>query len=213
LSGRLEYPFRVSNPLIADRLTFIDRAISPAVRPRSYSRPIRSTSAADQRRVFFLDVRRGDVAIGLPSHVQIAAISKETVLAELAKLAFSNMLDYIEIDADGQPRLDFSALTRDQAAAIHEVVVETRTEERDDGSPIIIVKSKFKLADKRSPLVDLGKHLGLFKERVEHTGKDDGPIKVKSYTDIEVARLIGRMLTKVAGASPLQAGEAGDIAD
>jgi transposase len=100
-----------------------------------------------------------------------------------------------------------------QRENLHEVVVETRTEERDDGSPIIIVKSKFKLADKRSPLVDLGKHLGLFKERVEHTGKDDGPIEVKSYTDIEVARLIGRMLTKVAGASPLQAGEAGDIAD
>jgi hypothetical protein len=79
-------------------------------------------------------------------------------------------------------------------------VVETRTEERDDGPPIIITKTRFKLADKRGPLVDLGKHLGIFKERVEHSGPDGGPIEVKQYTDIEAARLIGRLLTKV-GAS------------
>jgi hypothetical protein len=89
---------------------------------------------------------------------------------------------------------------RDQAAPIHELVVETRTEERDDGSPIVIVKTRFKLADKRGPLTDLGKHLGLFKERVEHSGPDGGPVEVKQYTDIEAARLIGRLLTRV-GAS------------
>src|SRR5712671_3606489 len=49
------------------------------------------------------------------------------------------MADYMEIGADGQPRLDFSRLTRDEAAAIHEVVVETRTEERDDGPPITLL--------------------------------------------------------------------------
>lgn len=125
------------------------------------------------------------------------AVTKEAVLVELARLSFSNMLDYIEIGADGQPRLDFSALTRDQAAAIRELVVETRTEERDDGPPIIITKTRFKLADKRGPLVDLGKHLGIFKERVEHSGPDGGPIEVKQYTDIEAARLIGRLLSRV----------------
>ena len=125
------------------------------------------------------------------------AISKERVLDELAKLAFSNMADYLKIGADGQPRVDFSKLTRDQAAAIHEVVVETRTEERDDGPPIIITKTRFKLTDKRGALVDLGKHLGLFKERVEHSGPNGGPVEMKQYSDIEAARLIGRLLSRV----------------
>jgi phage terminase small subunit len=137
-----------------------------------------------------------------------STITAARVLDELAKLAFSNMLNYMAIGADGEPRLDFSALSRDQAAAIHELVVETRTEERENGPPAVIVKTRFKLADKRGPLVDLGKHLGLFKERVEHTGKDSGPMEVKPvYSDIEVARWIGRLLNKVAAASPSKIGE------
>src|SRR5258707_13767333 len=66
-------------------------------------------------------------------------------------------------------------------------------------------KVKFKLADKRGALVDLGKHLGLFKERMEHTGKDGGPVEVKQVSDIEAARLIGRLLKKGADASPANA--------
>jgi phage terminase small subunit len=144
------------------------------------------------------DRRRRMKAAATARAVARLAINKEHVLSELAKLAFSNMADYIEIAADGQPTLDFSALTRDQAAAIHELVVETRTEERDDGPPIIITKVKFKLADKRGPLTDLGKHLGLFKDRVEHSGPDGGPVEVKQVSDIEAARWIGRLLSKVA---------------
>ena len=137
-----------------------------------------------------------------------STITAARVLDELAKLAFSNMLNYMTIGADGEPRFDFSALSRDQAAAIHELVVETRTEERENGPPAVIVKTRFKLADKRGPLVDLGKYLGLFKERVEHTGKDSGPMEVKPvYSDIEVARWIGRLLNKVAAASPSKIGE------
>jgi phage terminase small subunit len=145
------------------------------------------------------DRRRRIKAAATARAVSRLAINKENVLSELAKLAFSNMADYIEIGADGQLRLDFSRLTRDQAAAIHEVVTETRIEERDDGPPIITTKIKFKLADKRGPLTDLGKHLGLFKDRVEHSGPDGGPVEVKQVSDIEAARWIGRLLSKVAG--------------
>ena len=143
------------------------------------------------------DRRRRIKSAATERAVSKLAIDKERVLTELAKLAFANMADYIEIGADGQPRLDLSALTRDQAAAIHEVVVETRTVERHLGPPVIITKTRFKLADKRGPLVDLGRHLGPFKDRVEHSGPDGGPIEVKQYSDIEAARLIGRLLSKV----------------
>ena len=154
------------------------------------------------------DRRRRIKEAAIERAVAKLAITKEAVLGELAKLSFSNMLDYMKIGPDGDPRLDFSRLTRDQAAAIHELVVETRTETREEGPPAVIVKTRFKLADKRGPLVDLGKHLGIFKERVEHTGKDGGPVEVKQYTDIEAARLIGRLLKKVADARPAKANPA-----
>ena len=36
---------------------------------------------------------------------------------------------------------------------------------------------------------------------IEHSGPDKGPVEVKHYTDIEAARLIGRLLSKVSGQS------------
>ena len=92
------------------------------------------------------------------------AIDKAKVLEELAKIGFSNMLDYIQIGDDGLPIADFSKLTRDQAAAISEVIVETRTE-RQGEETVPIRKVRFKLADKRGALVDIGRELGMFVER------------------------------------------------
>jgi phage terminase small subunit len=116
-------------------------------------------------------------------------VTVEKVVAELAKIGFSNMLDYMAIGADGQPVLDFSKLSRDQAACIQELVVETRPDPlagEDEQEPqghggslrrqkagaagVEILKVRFKLADKRAALVDLGKHLGMFKQVVEHGG-------------------------------------------
>lgn len=102
-----------------------------------------------------------------------AAVSKAKVIEELSKIGFSNMLDYIRIDPEGQPYTDFSALTREQAAAIQEVFVETRTEiQIQDGEKVSVPvrKVKFKLSDKRAALVDIGKELGMFKEKIEHSG-------------------------------------------
>jgi len=88
------------------------------------------------------------------------------------KLGFSNMLDYIRINAtDGLPYFDFSKLTRDQAAAIQEIHVETGTAYEYDGKgeriAVPVRKVRFKLADKRGALIDMGKHLGMFREFTE----------------------------------------------
>jgi phage terminase small subunit len=93
------------------------------------------------------------------------------VLRELALLGFSNMMDYMQFTAAGDPVVDFSALTRDQAAAIQEVIVDEYVEGRGDNAREV-KRVKFKLADKRQALVDLGKYFGLFVERHEH-GVDD----------------------------------------
>lgn len=102
-------------------------------------------------------------------------ITADLVLTELAKLGFANMQDYMRAGPDGDPYLDFSELTRDQAAALVEVTVEDFKDGRGEDARAVR-RVKFKLADKRAALVDIGKHLGMFKERLEHSGPGGGPL-------------------------------------
>lgn len=139
-------------------------------------------------------LRRDDVQAAISERQaklsEAAGVNAKGIIDELAKLGFANMLDYIEIGPDGFPVTDFSALTREQAAAIQEIIVETREIGSEDGPAALNRKVRFKLHDKRGPLVDLGKHLGLFKQQVEHTGKDGGPIEVQhSVRDLAKALL------------------------
>lgn len=118
-------------------------------------------------------VHRPHVAAAIAARqAQIAKkfeITQEMVIAELALIGFANMSDYMRPGKDGDPYLDFSGLTREQAAALAEVTVEDFKDGRGEDARDVR-RVKFKLADKRAALVDLGKHLGLFKEQVEHTG-------------------------------------------
>lgn len=93
-------------------------------------------------------------------------ISAERVLEELALLGFANMADYMRVGADGDPKLDFGDLTRDQAAALQEVTVETFMDGGGEAAREV-KRVKFKLADKRAALVDIGRHLGMFKDKLE----------------------------------------------
>jgi phage terminase small subunit len=86
--------------------------------------------------------------------------SAEDVIAELEHLAFANMLDYMRASGD-DPVLHFSELTREQAAALREVTVETYMDGGGDDAREV-KRVRFKLHDKRAALVDLGKYHGLF---------------------------------------------------
>ena len=84
-------------------------------------------------------------------------------------MGFVNMMDYMRHGENGDPYVDMSALTRDQAAGLVEFTCEDfkdgRGEEARD-----VRRIKIKLNDKVRPLIELGKHLGLFKG----DGKDAG---------------------------------------
>ena len=99
-------------------------------------------------------------------------ISADKVLGELAKMGFSNMLDYMRADEDPEFRLDFSKLTREQAAAIQEYTVDA-TGGTGDGERKQVMRTRFKLADKARSLELLGKYLKLFADRVEVTGLEN----------------------------------------
>lgn len=122
-------------------------------------------------------------------------VTADRVLEELALMGFSNMLDYTRTTDDGDAYVDLSALTRDQAAAIKEITVEDFKDGRGEGNRDI-KRTKLVLADKRAALVDIGKHLGMFKEQVELTGKDGGPIETTDKTSTDIARELAFLLRK-----------------
>ncbi len=100
-------------------------------------------------------------------------ITADKVLQEIAKLGFANMWDYMTVQNDGLAYVDLSELTEEQAAAITELTIERRREhnsKEDDAATI--EKVRFKLADKGVNLERLGKHLKLFTDKHELTGKD-----------------------------------------
>ena len=97
---------------------------------------------------------------------QRVTVSIADVVNELCKLGFSNMQDYQDFD--------LSTLTREQAAAVSEVTMETL--------PGGLNRVKYKLYDKRAALVDLGKHLGAFKEAEEKVAHDNIEINVNFFS-------------------------------
>lgn len=91
-------------------------------------------------------------------------ITADRVINELAKLAFSNMEDYIKKDGNGLASIDLSTVDRGQAAAISELTVDTR---KLPGAEDEVEKVKFKLVDKGVNLERLGKYLKLFTDKLE----------------------------------------------
>jgi phage terminase small subunit len=83
------------------------------------------------------------------------------VLAELARIAQANVLDYMRFDAAGEPVVDLRRLDREQASALSEVVVE----EVKPAKGAAKRKVRFRLHDKLGALDKLAKHYGLYRER------------------------------------------------
>lgn len=106
-----------------------------------------------------------------------AGIEKSAVLKEISKMAFSNMSDYVVPQDDGQYGLN-SDLTRDEWAAVQEITVDT-TGGSGDGERRRVLRTRFKLANKKDNLELLARHLQLLNERkeVQLTGPNGGPIQ------------------------------------
>ena len=105
--------------------------------------------------------------------IERSAITMERVAVELGRIGFANMMDYMKIDPrTGDPRLDWSQLTREQAAALTEVTVDDYIEGRGENARDVR-KVKFKLGDKRASLMDIAKLFGWIIERRENKIVDE----------------------------------------
>lgn len=120
-------------------------------------------------------------------------ITQDRVLAELGKIAFQDVRKAVRWggspngDSDSYPveLVPSEDIDDDTAAAVSEVSLTQSG-------------VKIKMHDKQAALVNLGKHLGMFTDKVEHTGKDGGPIEVEDVSDKEIARRVAFLLMKGA---------------
>lgn len=98
-------------------------------------------------------------------------ITQESIVAELAKIGFSDIRRMFS-DAGALRRIE--SLDDQAAACLSSVeVTSRRVPGSDRDEPEYEQVTKIRLWDKRAALVDLGKHLGMFKERVEHSVSDN----------------------------------------
>lgn len=104
-------------------------------------------------------------------------LSVEKVLRELSLVAFADMGDYMKIREDGTAILDWSRMPEGGTKVVGQIEQEViLTGDPNDSMPV--QKTKFKLHDKLKALEMLGRHLKMFVDKQEITGKDGGPIQV-----------------------------------
>ncbi|MDU2106213.1 terminase small subunit [Clostridium sp.] len=99
-------------------------------------------------------------------------INQDRVIRELARLAFVNANDVIDME---EATLKDGA-TEDDTAAIASVKVKTIPTKEGEG-----IEREIKLTDKLKALELLGKHLGMFKDKLEIQGS----VPVQIVDDIE----------------------------
>lgn len=129
-----------------------------------------------------------------------AEIDIARTLKELVRLGTS---DLRQAFTDNGSLKDPSTWSDDFAAAVSAVEVASRSLGKDeDGNTETEYVHKLKLWDKNSALEKIAKHLGMFIERVEHTGKD-GERLIPEHSDEEIARRAAFLLAKgVQGRKP-----------
>jgi phage terminase small subunit len=98
------------------------------------------------------------IAKRVESLVEKHNLSADKIVAELTKIGFANMADYTRLTSGGDRVIDLSAVTRDQLAAVTEIVVEDYADGRGEDAREVR-RTKLKLHDKKGALVDLLKYV------------------------------------------------------
>lgn len=118
-------------------------------------------------------------------------ITRERVLAELARIAFADKRKVLRWGPDGVRLIDSAALSDDDAAVVAEVS-ETTTA---TGGTL-----KLKTHDKVKALELLGRHLALFTDKTEVSGPNGGPIQTKPVREYAREDKMDALRTLLLGA-------------
>lgn len=119
-------------------------------------------------------------------------ITADRVLRELAKIGFSEMTDFLEIET-ARVLVGRDPETGEPISEIRQLVLMKDTESTPKEKLAAIAEVKqardgsisFRLHDKKGALDSIAKHLGMFVEKREVTGAGGGPITVKFEGELE----------------------------
>lgn len=125
-------------------------------------------------------------------------VTADRVLLELARVAFLDPADVLDFASGPSVRLrDADRIPEDARRAIASIKVKRYAEGRGEAAKEVEV-IEFRLCDKLSALDKLGRHLGLFADRVEVTGKDGGPVAQRLAIDWDEAARPRRVVDPIA---------------
>lgn len=131
-------------------------------------------------------------------------VTSDTVVEELAKIGFSDMRRFSSWGPDGVNIISSESLEDEHAACVSEVSSQKTVTTDKYGATTQVVNSKMKLYDKLGALNSLGKHLNMFVERKEVTGRDGGPIEQEVRGGFDLAEDIRRIDEEIAEAERLE---------
>lgn len=99
-----------------------------------------------------------------------AKITTEMVIAELGKIAFASLRNFIELDGNGHPHINLQNASNDDLDALQDVQIETVLERRGsnpNGQTEYnrVRKTKVKLLNKLEALEKLAQYTGVYKQR------------------------------------------------
>ena len=134
------------------------------------------------------------LAVAQQERAERTEITQDRVLEEYAKLAFLDPRRFY--DAEGR-LIDIPDLPADVAAAISGMDIAVEKAGADEsGNPVFAQVRKIKLADKKGAIDSVARHLGMFNDKMQLTGKDGGAIeiehKMSSITKSALDDLLGR---------------------
>lgn len=112
-------------------------------------------------------------------------ITADKTLNELALLGFSDIKNYVDVNAAGLVKVkDLSTLPPELSRAIKKVKQKTSIRFDDQGGKIQDAHLEFELYDKLLALDKIGTHLGMFKLNFNH--KHSGEVKTDGVLEIRV---------------------------
>jgi len=121
------------------------------------------------------------IQVEMDKRAKRTEITADKVLQELAKIGFADIKDYLAYDMvktevgtgdDGSPIIGYKQIIDVKPSSEVDGAVINEVSVARDGT------FKFKLCDKQKALELIGKHLAMFTERQEISGKDGGPVEV-----------------------------------
>jgi phage terminase small subunit len=108
---------------------------------------------------------RAAVDEALAEKRRAAELEARDVVAELSRIAFANLLDFVSFD-EGTPHIDLEAVTRDAGAAIQRLTIDYHAGPEGERK---VRRIRIGLADKNAALRQLTDHLGLLREPAGET--------------------------------------------